>query len=91
MAGFFLATQLEDRGIKAESAADAEDDKSIELAFSKKRVEDRKIWLAGYTSNTHLDQDLEDITYSDFINKVPMDSCSTFFKKCYLSGFLWEV
>lgn len=28
--------------------ADAEDDNAIDLAFSKKRVEDRKAWLTNY-------------------------------------------
>ncbi|XP_002972906.2 DNA topoisomerase 2 isoform X2 [Selaginella moellendorffii] len=46
-----------------------EDGDSIELAFSKKKTEARKIWLRGYQPGTFLDQTQRVITYSDFINK----------------------
>jgi DNA topoisomerase-2 len=50
--------------------AGEEDDRSIEMAFSKKRVEERKEWLSAYVPGTYLDQSAKKIGYSDFINKV---------------------
>jgi DNA topoisomerase II len=49
-----------------------EDGQAIELAFSKKKVEDRKQWLLGFAPGTYLDQSVDEIPYSDFINKVHM-------------------
>jgi len=48
-----------------------EDHAAIELAFSKKKIEDRKLWLASFVPGTFLDQSVDQITYSDFVNKVP--------------------
>ena len=39
------------------------------MAFSKKRVEDRKKWLTDYEPGTFLDMTTDDIKYDDFINK----------------------
>ena len=50
------------------------DDEAIELAFSKKKIEERKAWLAGYEPGTYLDQSVDQISYSDFVNKVRTDS-----------------
>uniref|UniRef100_A0A0D9VJV1 DNA topoisomerase 2 n=1 Tax=Leersia perrieri TaxID=77586 RepID=A0A0D9VJV1_9ORYZ len=47
----------------------AQDDNDIELAFSKKRITDRKQWLSNYQPGNHLDQQEKYIKYSDFINK----------------------
>ncbi|GLC56369.1 hypothetical protein PLESTB_001097300 [Pleodorina starrii] len=47
-----------------------DDGDAIELAFSKKRVDDRKEWLSNFVPGTFLDQSAEKISYSDFINKV---------------------
>ena len=41
----------------------------IDMAFSKKRVEERKTWLNAYRENTYLSYDAESIRYSNFINK----------------------
>ena len=41
----------------------------IDMAFSKKRVEDRKKWLTDYEPGTFLDMTTDDIRYDDFINK----------------------
>lgn len=41
----------------------------IDMAFSKKRVEERKTWLNAYRENTYLKYDTESIRYSNFINK----------------------
>ncbi|KIM47986.1 hypothetical protein M413DRAFT_22556 [Hebeloma cylindrosporum] len=41
----------------------------IELAFSKKKADDRKEWLRQFKQGTYLDHRLEEIPYSEFINK----------------------
>lgn len=46
-----------------------ESNESIELAFNKKRADDRKIWLSNYDKNKILDYDAKEVTYNDFINK----------------------
>ncbi|KAL5207162.1 hypothetical protein ABZP36_031597 [Zizania latifolia] len=48
---------------------DDQDDNDIELAFSKKRITDRKGWLSNFQPGTFLDQHDNYIKYSDFINK----------------------
>lgn len=50
--------------------AGEQDDQAIELAFSKKKIEERKQWLAGFEPGTYLDQSVDEISYSDFVNKV---------------------
>ena len=47
------------------------DGASLELAFSKKLIEERKEWLSSFVPGTYLDQSAEEISYSDFVNKVP--------------------
>src|SRR5438445_13152590 len=37
----------------------------IDLAFSKKKTDDRKEWLRGFKSGTYLDHNLEEIPYSE--------------------------
>ena len=51
-------------------AAGRQDDEAIELAFSKKKIEERKAWLAGFLPGTYLDQSVDEISYSDFVNKA---------------------
>ncbi|KAL0581404.1 DNA topoisomerase 2 [Marasmius crinis-equi] len=41
----------------------------IDLAFSKKKADDRKEWLRQFRPGTFLDHRLEEIPYSEFINK----------------------
>ena len=41
----------------------------IDLAFSKKRADDRKAWLKGFQAGTHVDFGVERMLVSDFINK----------------------
>ncbi|KAF2293580.1 hypothetical protein GH714_002987 [Hevea brasiliensis] len=48
---------------------DDQDGNAIELAFSKKKIEERKNWLRQFQPGTHLDQKMKLIKYSDFINK----------------------
>lgn len=42
---------------------------AIDLAFNKKRADDRKKWLMQYDRNVVLDYNHKDVTYEDFINK----------------------
>ncbi|KAL6633719.1 hypothetical protein ACP70R_026390 [Stipagrostis hirtigluma subsp. patula] len=48
---------------------DDQDGNDIELAFSKKRISDRKVWLTNFQPGTYLDQREKKIKYRDFINK----------------------
>lgn len=41
----------------------------IELAFSKKKADERKEWLRQFKPGTYLDHSTKDISYTDFINK----------------------
>ncbi|RDB28584.1 DNA topoisomerase 2 [Hypsizygus marmoreus] len=45
------------------------DKELIDLAFSKKKADDRKEWLRHFKPGTYLDHRLEEIPYSEFINK----------------------
>jgi DNA topoisomerase-2 len=44
-------------------------DESIDLAFNKKRADDRKSWLMRYNRQNILDYTRRDIPYEDFVNK----------------------
>eukprot|EP01083_Nonionella_stella_P044897 120777_1 len=44
-------------------------DDSIELAFAKKNIERRKLWLADYEPGTFLDMNVNYISYRDFVHK----------------------
>lgn len=46
-----------------------ESDNGIDLAFNKKRADDRKKWLMKYDRDVVLDYSKENVTYEDFINK----------------------
>lgn len=47
-----------------------EENQFIELAFSKKKADDRKLWLERFVPGTYLDmQKTEAISYDDFVNK----------------------
>lgn len=48
---------------------DAIDGDSIDMAFNKKRADDRKRWLADLNPDTYLDQDRDTLPYNEFINK----------------------
>ena len=41
----------------------------IDLAFSKKKADDRKEWLRQFKPGTYLDHSTREITYTDFVNK----------------------
>ena len=48
--------------------AGPEDDAAIDMAFSKKKVEERKKWLRDFKVGTFLDHNVDQIPYADFIN-----------------------
>ncbi|PWY98256.1 putative DNA topoisomerase II [Testicularia cyperi] len=41
----------------------------IDLAFNKKKADDRKEWLRQFRPGTYLDHNIEKIPYADFINR----------------------
>lgn len=41
----------------------------IDLAFNKKKADDRKLWLSKYDRNIILDYNKTEVSYEDFINK----------------------
>ncbi|KAG8785302.1 DNA topoisomerase 2 [Serendipita sp. 397] len=41
----------------------------IDMAFSKKKVEERKEWLRNFVPGTYLNHNRDEIPYSEFINK----------------------
>jgi DNA topoisomerase-2 len=48
---------------------DIESDSSLDLAFNKKRADDRKSWLSSYNKDNTLDYTKRDINFEDFISK----------------------
>ncbi len=46
-----------------------EDTKAMELSFSKKKVNERKDWLANYNPDSYIDHNQHAITYKEFVNK----------------------
>ncbi len=58
-----------ERHMKSFNALEDEDKGLIDLAFSKKKADNRKEWLRNFVPGTHLDVDLSEIPISDFINK----------------------
>ncbi|EPT26031.1 DNA topoisomerase 2, putative [Toxoplasma gondii ME49] len=45
------------------------DGELIDMAFNKKRAEDRKRWLQSYQEGTFVDHNASSLSYSDFVNK----------------------
>ncbi|EFN59062.1 hypothetical protein CHLNCDRAFT_137783 [Chlorella variabilis] len=45
------------------------DGQALEMAFSKKKVEDRKQWLQAFSPGTFLDHTADTISYSQFVHK----------------------
>lgn len=56
--------------------AGAEDGTALEMAFSRKKIEERKAWLRGFMPGTYLDHTASDISYTDFVNKVRGCRCT---------------
>jgi len=46
-----------------------EDGELIDMAFSKKKVDDRKRWLRAFKPGTFLDHSVAQVRYEDFINR----------------------
>lgn len=46
-----------------------EDGEAINMAFSKKKVEERKDWLRNYVPGTFLDHSADSISYHEFVHK----------------------
>ena len=58
-----------DRHLKEFHAMQDKEPELIELAFSKKKADERKEWLRQFKPGTYLDNATNKITYTDFINK----------------------
>ena len=41
----------------------------IDMCFNKKRASDRKQWIGAYEQGTHMDFTVQEMSYSDFVNK----------------------
>jgi len=48
---------------------DKEDDQSLDLAFNKKRADDRKEWINNYVEGSHVDHSKNKVSYFDFVHK----------------------
>lgn len=46
-----------------------QDDLAIDLAFNKKRADDRKVWMNGYEEGQLVDHTQSTVSYKDFIDK----------------------
>ncbi|GAA6056524.1 DNA topoisomerase 2 [Rhodotorula toruloides] len=46
-----------------------EDRALIDMAFNKKKADDRKEWLRGFVPGTYMDHDVDEVPIKDFINK----------------------
>ena len=58
-----------DRHLKEFHTMQEKEDGLIDLAFSKKKADERKEWLRQFKPGTYLDHSIDKITYTDFINK----------------------
>ena len=54
------------------------------MAFSKKKVDDRKDWLKNFQPGTFLDNSADTISYSDFVHKVAGSCISWCYFRCLL-------
>lgn len=58
-----------DKHLKEFHTMEENEPELIELAFSKKKADERKEWLRQFKPGTYLDHSTRDVTYTDFINK----------------------
>ena len=58
-----------DKHHKEFAVMEDEEAQLIDLAFSKKKADERKEWLRQFKPGTFLDHSVEKISYTDFINK----------------------
>lgn len=54
--------------MKLFSEACDDDRKNLELAFSKKRADERKKWLSALTPDVYMDYNRSEISISEFVN-----------------------
>eukprot|EP00811_Abedinium_folium_P035186 NODE_7_length_4662_cov_6.859757.p1 GENE.NODE_7_length_4662_cov_6.859757~~NODE_7_length_4662_cov_6.859757.p1 ORF type:complete len:1097 (-),score=373.23 NODE_7_length_4662_cov_6.859757:1266-4556(-) len=52
---------------------DEADGEAIDLAFNKKRADDRKDWINGFEEGDHIDHTQKTVTYHDFVYKELAD------------------
>ncbi|KAI9804716.1 MAG: DNA topoisomerase 2 [Sarcosagium campestre] len=58
-----------DRHLKEFHTMQEHEEKLIDLAFSKKRADERKEWLRDFKPGTYLDHSMDKISYTDFVNR----------------------
>ncbi|KAI9851616.1 MAG: DNA topoisomerase 2 [Thelocarpon superellum] len=58
-----------DRHLKEFHTMQEAEEKLIDLAFSKKKADERKEWLRQFKPGTFLDHSMDKISYTDFVNK----------------------
>lgn len=49
--------------------SEEQSDESLDLAFNKKKADERKAWLSQYNRQEILDYNRDEVSYEDFINK----------------------
>ncbi|KAJ3122937.1 DNA topoisomerase 2, partial [Physocladia obscura] len=54
---------------KSFRALEAEDTALVDMAFNKKKADDRKEWLRKFQPGTYMDHSVDEIPISDFINR----------------------
>ena len=59
-----------DQGVPYVLLTGGEDGTALEMAFSRKKIEERKAWLRGFVPGTYLDHTASAISYTDFVNKA---------------------
>ncbi|KAJ3363539.1 DNA topoisomerase 2 [Kappamyces sp. JEL0680] len=57
------------RHLKPFQVASDESRALIDMAFNKKKADDRKEWLRGFTEGTFMDHSVTEISIQDFVNK----------------------
>lgn len=63
---YFSAMEKHRLGFRWTSDADGE---AVDMAFNKKRADDRKEWINAYEEGTCVDHRIKSLGYADFINK----------------------
>ena len=58
---------IEEHGLTFDFDLNAQE--NIDLAFNKKRADDRKDWITNHEEGDYVDHTMPSLTYSDFINK----------------------
>ncbi|KAI9493254.1 DNA topoisomerase [Zychaea mexicana] len=66
---YFSAPEIH---MKEFQVPDTDDRGLIDMAFNKKKVNDRKDWLTGYSPGIYIDHNVNKIKISDFVNRELM-------------------